>query len=382
MLSYFIVFLISCLYCRFGEYLIDKKKRNISCICFIIAVAIVSIMAGVRDYTIGTDISTYGHWLFLEARKKTGLYNFVMHHREIDILYSCFVYIVAQFFKSEHWLYFYTGVWIYGFALAGIIQYKKYASVSWIWVCYLLLLYGDTLNAMRQCMAMSLGIWAFHFVIEKKYVKYVFTVMISCLFHIKAVVFFGIWLIYEIIKKKNNFIVKCGIVIGLIFTLLIYNKILVILINWGLFNEKFERYLTTDLSLTSINPILIRIPFLIIILIFYHLFLLERKNIKGHEKNNIELERIIGSFIILMIFFEIIIAEMRSVNVTLYRISLYFCMFRCIAMGRVVKVINNNNRLIVKISILLLLGIIWVYQNVYQGNNDIYPFTSQILGIY
>ena len=157
---------------------------------------------------------------------------------------------------------------------------------------------------------------------------------------------------------------------------------MVILINWGLFNEKFARYLTTDLSLTSINPILIRIPFLIIILIFYHLFLLERKNIKGHEKNNIELERIIGSFIILMIFFEIIIAEMRSVNVTLYRISLYFCMFRCIAMGRVVKVINNNNRLIVKISILLLLGIIWVYQNVYQGNNDIYPFTSQILGIY
>ena len=341
-----------------------------------------SIIAGLRDYTIGTDISTYGHWLFLNAKEKLGVINFVKSHQEIDVLYSCFVYIIAQIFTYEHWLYFFTGLWIYGFTLAGIKKYEKYASVSWIWVCYLFLLYGDTLNAMRQCMAMALCIWAFQYVLERKYVKYVFCILIACLFHITAIVYMGIFVVYELIKRKNSLVIKGSLLLGLSIVLFSYNKVLLLLIKLGFFNEKFERYLTVNVKWTSVNPILIRIPFLFLILLFYHIFL-EKINIqKEKEKNNIiKSQEVFGSFLLIMAIIEIMTAEMRSVNVTLYRISLYFCMFRCIAIGRVVNVVNRNNKKIIKIVIIALLIVIWIYQNVVQRNNEIYPYKSIILNI-
>lgn len=83
----------------------------------------------------------------------------------------------------------------------------------------------------------------------------------------------------------------------------------------------------------------------------------------------------------MMILMEMLTAEMRMVNVTLYRISLYFGMYRCIAIGRLFKVLKSNNRIIVMAVLWLILIIVWIYQNALQGNNQIYPFTSELIGL-
>ena len=120
------------------------------------AVLFPAILAGIRDYTIGTDIATYGHWLFIGAKQASNPLKFAFSNTSIDFLYSILVYSTAHLFSSEHWLYFFTGLLIYGFTMAGIYRYRKIISISIAWVCFLFLFYGDTLNAMRQCIAMSI----------------------------------------------------------------------------------------------------------------------------------------------------------------------------------------------------------------------------------
>ena len=154
--------------------------------------------------------------------------------------------------------------------------------------------------------------------------------------------------------------------------MLSYAKILSIAVKFGLLNDKFMRYVGRATSGFSLNPLLIRLPYLFFIVLFYSAFV-------GKGENKIKKK--FADFLIMMILMEMLTAEMRMVNVTLYRISLYFGMYRCIAVGRLFKVLKSNNRIIVMIVFWLLLILVWIYQNALQGNNQIYPFTSELIGL-
>lgn len=56
-------------------------------------------------------------------------------------------------------------------------------------------------------------------------------------------------------------------------------------------------------------------------------------------------------------------------------------MYRCIGIGRLVKTLKLSNRMIVATILWILLIVTWIYQNVIQGNNQIYPFTSELIGL-
>lgn len=168
MLIYILSFITSSIFCLLAERKFDHNKL-LSNIYFIVAVIIVSIIAGLRDYTVGTDISTYGNYLFNAANKNSHLIDYIKLYPDIDLLYLVLNFIITRFFDNAHWLYFVIGILIYGFTLKGIIFYRRKISVSIGWLCFLFIFYGDTLNAMRQFIALAIVFWGFHFVLEKKY---------------------------------------------------------------------------------------------------------------------------------------------------------------------------------------------------------------------
>ena len=382
MIIYIVTFLVSFVFCSIAEKSDKKCKGKKANIYYLFAILMVSILAGVRDFSIGTDIATYGHWLFRDARYTSNLYNFVTSNSVIDIGYSILVYIVAIFFENEHWLYFFTGLIIYGFTLLGLRKYSKYCSVSWAWLNYLFLLYSDSLNTMRQCMAVAVIIWSFDYFIQKKYKEYVFATLLAISFHSTAIISFVIAIIYWIINKQNRLLIKSFVVLGTEIALVYYSYILEILIRMGLLNEKYERYMSNSFSIGSLNPILVRIPFLVVIILFYKPFIYRNKE-QNYDSESIYYSQanIIGEFVILMLIIEMLTAQMRGINSSLYRIALYFTIFRCIAMGRLVEILSCSNRKIIKIILFVMLLIIWIYQNVIQGNNEIYPYTSELIGI-
>lgn len=339
---------------------------------FLIAVIIPTILAGVRDYTIGTDIATYGHWLFIAAKQSSNPIKFAFYNSDIEFLYSMLVFCTAHLFESEHWLYFFTGLLIYGFAMKGLLKYKNYISTSTAWLCYLFLFYSDTLNAMRQCIAVAILPLAFSYYQKKDKGKFFIFVSIAFLFH-KTAIFILIFVgIYELLKRKNDLTMRVGLLLTVSGMLFAYAKILDAVVNIGILGTKYLKYADGLSFKFSLNPIIIRIPYVFFIALFYIKFV-------GSKKERTE--KLSADFIVIMMLLEILTAEMRTINTTLYRLSLYFGMYRCIGIGRLVKTLKLSNRMIVATILWILLIVTWIYQNVIQGNNQIYPFTSELIGL-
>ena len=126
----------------------------------------------------------------------------------------------------------------------------------------------------------------------------------------------------------------------------------------------------------TLNPIIVRLPFLILPIVLYRWYAKEEG--EGHRR----FTRSDADFWIVMILIEMATAQLRNINVPLYRICLYFAFFRYLAIGRVVKCVEDERlRKLLKAAMWGMLVIIWIYQAYIQGNNAICPYTSKILHI-
>lgn len=370
---YTVVFLLSTIFVYCGERKFKKKSKYYR-VYLILGVLIVAVLAGVRDLSIGTDIRTYGEFHFNAASINSFSYYFT-HYNDVEPFYRIFVYFISVFFSDSHWLYFFTGLLIYGFTLAGIFHYKGKISVTFAWLTFLLLFYGDTFNAMRQFIALSIAFWGFYFLEKEQYQKFIISLIVAVMFHNTAIIVALIASIYLFLKKKDTFFSKILIVVGSITILVSYSYILRFLMSLGILNSAYSRYLTANTGF-QINPILIRIPFIILILTFYRQFIY--KNKKGLSGLDGYYE---ADFFIICLILELLLSEMRAVLVVLERLAFYFGSYRYISYSRLVSTFSKKNRVIFGTLIIVFLIILWIYQNVYQGNNEIYPYKSIILGI-
>lgn len=380
-LIYFSFFFLSFICCAVGEHFGKTgTSKWMTRVSLTVSVLVVSVLAGVRDLNVGTDIWTYGEWLFRSAAGHPQFSVYINGHKEIDFLYLVLVYFSGKFFKDSHWLYFFTGLLIYGFMLAGLWRYRRKISVSFAWLLYLLIFYGDTLNAMRQCIAVSISFWALGFAFDKEYKKFAISIATAILFHNSAIIALGIFIIWLLLNKHDSILSKTAIVIGSLGILLFYGQIIQLFVSLGVLNDRFIRY-TTGGTGFQLNPILIRLPFIIIIMAFFYQFVMYKRK----EEDALDSRRE-GDFLVIMLILEMLSAEMRAFIPTLYRMSFYFGSYKMIAYSRMVKPFKGSKngrltRVFIYILVAAFFMILWYYQNVVQGNNDIYPYTSAILGI-
>lgn len=382
MLIYFSFFFLSFIFCSVGEHFGKTgTSKWITRISLAVSVLIVSVLAGVRDLNVGTDIWTYGEWLFRSAAEHPQFSVFINGHKEIDFLYLVLVYFTGRFFEDSHWLYFFTGLLIYGFMLAGLWRYRRKISVSFAWLLYLLIFYGDTLNAMRQCIAVSISFWALGFAFDKKYKKFAISIAAAILFHNSAIIALGTFVIWQLLNKHDSILSKAVIIISSLGVLLFYGQTIQVLVSLGVLNDRFIRYTTVGTGF-QLNPILIRIPFIIIIIVFFYQFVMYKR--KDAEALDSRRE---GNFLVIMLILELLSAEMRAFISTLYRMSFYFGSYKMVAYSRMIKPFRGSKgnsrltRIFIYILVTTFFMLLWHYQNVVQGNNDIYPYTSTILGI-
>lgn len=375
MIPYFVTFGLSSLCCALGEYCSHRQNKRKATLFFILAVIIVSILAGARDLEVGSDIWTYGEWAFKAAKDNSNIVSYISGQSDLEPLYNIFVWIIAQFATDSHWLYFFTGLVTYCFIMGGILNYEKQISVTLAWLIFLFLYYGDTLNAMRQFIAVAISFWGLKFAFERKYRKYIAVTIIATLFHNTAILSFLVLAVILFLKKRDTFLRRIFVVLLVAISTIMYSQLLEILIGIGLITEKYSRYYATSLGL-SLNPILLRLPLLIIIIFFYRIYCKgERKYIRKFESTSE------ADIIIMLLIIDILVSAMRGTISTLYRASFQFGIYRTIGYSRVCSTLKKNNRFAIVFFLLIYLIVLWIYQNVVQGNNDIYPYTSKILGI-
>lgn len=369
---YIIAFFLSGVTSIVAEVFEKKKIKVIFILLSSVSILIVSILGGVRDYGIGTDMTVYGNPIFMNSLKYhnfSDFYNYSHGVFKVEIGYMFLNFLSSRISVDPAIFYFICSLTTQLFIFLSIVNLKNYLSISFSWNTYLFIYYGYTFNLIRQSLAIAFFLFSFSLLIRKKKYSAITMLFISSLFHYSALIIGIVLLIIFIsLKKSRNktLVFKVIISSGLI-VFLFFKPLMQLLLSKGVIASRYAIYFTKDTSGTglSILSLLLKVPIILIFLWLYNGYI---------KKNPLFL------FYFVIVIFDFIFYQMRTTSLVFSRISFYFYIFQIVSVPSILKNVKIKfDRNLVLISYYVYLVIVWYYQTVIVGINEIYPYSSEIL---
>lgn len=367
MAQYLSTFIISCFFTYLAVMQKRKKQKGSFIFFAIIAIFSGAFLAGVRSSSVGTDVMTYGNYVFEAAHRSSSPIALFKAYNGIGIepLYLLLNFVISRFTADTHWFYFIFQFILISFIFAGSIQRDQDQphNDAWfsMWVFYTLF-YGFSLNGMRQSMAIAIIYYATKYIYIKDFKKYLIFILLATGFHYTAIIFILFYFLNKYLESsQKNAVFKD---IFMIFILLIVSFGYQYVIQFASrFIPKYLRYLGGENYSFSLNPFLIRVPFLLVFILFYTRYVKRDDHI---------------DYWIIMMMGDLLLSQLRTIMPALYRISYYFGISKLEIYPRIQDVFTKKSKIIVNTLIVILLGVIWYYQIVVQGNEGVYPYTSDV----
>lgn len=223
-----------------------SRSKNIKHKIFFISLGILipSLLAGFRDYSIGYDVLLYGKPWFEKACEYDSLYLFLQNANEynIGIGYAFVNYIISRLSNNPHFFLFMYELLQLVLLYFAIKPFEDKINITFAFFIYYFSFYNLSLNILRQIMAILIIFFSYRFVLNKKLISFLITILISYSFHSTGIVGIALYPIHWFINKKNfrkpaTFLIIAGgllIVFGYRFIFTIFAK-------YGLLS--FERYI-------------------------------------------------------------------------------------------------------------------------------------------
>ncbi|WP_278372295.1 EpsG family protein [Segatella bryantii] len=359
---YIISFILSLTLLWLGYY--NKSKKAISVTFIIIALFILSLLAGFRDETVGLDLSYYFVPNYDAARamsSKTALV--YLFSTGLEPLYLLSIYVVSQF-SYDYFLYFFLQEFLSLLLILIACNIKKYnVNYFFIFAIYLFYFYCQSLSLNRQVYAVSLIFLSYPLILKKKILKFVIVIIIAILFHSSAIICLSLYPIvrYGLRPIKRSFYYYFVIVFSGGIFYFIFPSLLNFLINYGILVQKYTRYLDEDYSIHKFD-------ILILVVLYLNTFY---KQLSLNFKNGIRLLIIISFFITLC----------GTYNDIASRAALYFqfCVLYLFAIS--LNNLSKKYRLRMMFSIIIIYLVSFVYQSSTTDLIQTVPYTSRSLGI-
>ena len=369
---YFFTFIFSIALCYAGEKLDKAKKYSFfPYILYGLSVLLLVILAGCRDYTIGTDIRIYGNLIFNGAKSYSKSSYYLRDYGwRAESLYLLLNFVISRLTNSAHWLYAAIGAIMYTGFFVGLYRFRDRISITYGWTIFILLFYGTSYNMMRQMLAMSMLFMGSIHVLNKKYVRFLPYVILATLFHQTAIVFsVAIIGMRILIPKRHKGFYQFLVIIGAFSLVFAYSYILQWLMRYGILAAKYSQYIYQYDYSIALNPLIQRAFPIVMFLVF--------------SKTESKDEEEIRAFLKSMMYLDFILIIMGSIGDSpLQRVAYYCSTYNLYAYPFFVKRINSsqNRRIVGALIVIALIGI-WIYQFVFRGNSEIFPYTSELLGI-
>lgn len=366
MLPYLIVFLIS----LFATHNASKyKTKSLSFYihsCF--AIMPLLVITAYRDATIGTDTESYIYLFEKCFSYKDDLWSYILLNPNFEIVFLCYNFIIAQEILSIEAYYIITYGIILGLIYISAFKLNRYISPTIFIFVYLFLFYSDSLNIMRQYIAVSFVVLAIAHLFTDNNTKYIFWTTIAFLFHSSALMSLGIGVTYWTIKKypvhkhKFLFLIICIAVLCIGLSISFFANI-------GLlptFEEKMLNHINNTNS-GGISSSHIVTCLCTLIFLFYN-------HINFHRNT-------ISETMLIITIFTMLFYLSPSMNAILYRLTIYFNVITCFSISYAYKNNRNKNNRVFVISLLILYVLFYIYSIVIYRTNEVIPYSSSILGI-
>ena len=373
MLIYLGCFAVSVLLVSFSNKLKTKNQKRL--IAYI-GILLPCILAGLRDESIGTDVLVYVKPIFTAAESTHSIsdffnYNWFLSWRykyvyEHEIGFTIFVYIITKITGSFTAVLFSIQLFINVFIYKGI---KRIVSNKYVWLgilTFYLMFYNNTLNMMRQWMAMSLLVFGFGYLLKNENSKYFITVICACLFHLSAVFGLFVFTILKYVKNRHSYSNINNVKQIIHFFIVILGSILFVFLASNIGNllyavglGRFGIYLSGDFSLLP-NQFLIRLPMFLILIWTW-------KEFK---------EKVINCYFYLTVMWiDLVLSQLISINPFAIRISYYFSYLFVFIIPEITGSLKSKGKKLCVICLTIgYLAIYWWFFYVYKGSNETIPY--------
>ena len=203
MRAYIICIVLATLINMAAEFFLKRNKKKIGISLLIASLIIICMIAGARDITVGTDVRGYVVRLVGVANSHPGIIDYLSHANS-DFLFSLVVYAGNLFGDMSAVLF------LIELAVAAPIYVYAYKerdnlSLSLIILVFFLNMFCLSLSMMRQSVAISLCVLAYHYFRNNKNKKGLLISIAAILFHKTAIVFVVIALLMrKMVGNKKN----------------------------------------------------------------------------------------------------------------------------------------------------------------------------------
>lgn len=347
----------------------EKKVCGIRrVIAIVLAILLPSALAGLRDFSIGTDIEIYGNAWFENAVKLVSTNNFAEYIKwavasSIGALYASINYLVAIFTPNAHWFYFILNLLTTGLVYKAAYDNRDIADVPFAMLVYYLLYYNQSLNILRQSLALALTLCAFRHIRDKNLIKAVLWMVLAYLSHSSAVVVIALYVIYQVLNSQMKQIAKALIMVGLVASVIGFPYLLDFSINIGILSSRYEMYGTMFRRGGGyIRIFLLCIPTLVL------LYGLMKSKVYKKEIEAMKSYSLVSAVLSLLAF--------RMTYIT--RIAYYFDIVYVISIPMVCENMKykfssskvNVNRLLIVVYLLAY----WLFVYVYKKSGETFPY--------
>ena len=276
---------------------------------------IMILIGGFRD-SIGWDYNSYIHWYYKGTRDNNVELGFLT------------IMKFFRFFKLDHTLFFFFfSFFTYLFAYLGIRKYTKKSSLPLVLYFIIPVLFLYSFTYIRQFLSVAIAFYAFSFLLEKSYWRYLLLMLLGISIHYSCLIPFVVFLIIfkwgEIVKIRYLYILM-----GISF---IASQIGIIhLLSFFFKDSHYMFYVSSKFAVPVPLMKLVILNVMGLIVLFYY------------EKYGFQL--LFQKYLVLVYVSSIIFINMFSESTELTRVYIYFRIFEIILVAEIIRstLVNKN----------------------------------------
>lgn len=328
-----------------------KENKIIKIGAFVLSALSFFVVSAIR-YDVGTD------YLFRYAPDYIKMGQGIKV-QNLEIGYKVIVWLCLLITKDYAIIFLVTSAIIIGLTFYTIYKESPYPVLSVI-IYFGAGFFFHSLNLMRQYLAISVLLFSYRYLVDKKYLIFIICAIIACLLHSISLVF----IISLLLCDKEVFDLKRTIIISillLVFGKYLWHYVVDLIIN----HTRFATYIGSkfDKSKLRIYDIIFNI---IIYIILYYLYK-HTKDVGRKEKFFINMQACSLFFMIL-----------ANVMYLLFRFSFFFGIFNIISIPYFLKKseLESKKKIAVLVALMLTLGCYITKTNIIGNTDEVKPYRT------
>lgn len=363
LLLYFSAFIISIYFVKIYQSKIVRDQKYSKAIRILIIIGIILpiiIIQGFR-YGIGTDYKAYER-----------IFYFAGTHNRVDVnymkepIFRFLCIIVKNLFGTSTAFFFVDAIIMNVLLFLDIDYYRERVSMSIVYFSYYMLCFSVFLNLERQGLAATIVWYSFRFIEERKFGKFLFTILFAAGVHNTAILFIVLYAVNIVgddkIKKYIRGIIFLAILMAPVFfrqIILLFQQLFPILSQYDIYISEESQSVGVK-QIVSLN-ILYYIAMLIIpILVF-------RKSIAGFLKRY--------NYLLICLLLQIVFYFLDLYVKWGSRLVYYVFFGLIIIIGAACQQLHYQiNRRIVKLYFVMALCVYYYRMYFLFGYGEVYPY--------